>query len=70
MLQTDSGEGPCLDVIIKHQVLITGRLPEELRCPHCPHRANAETGIEGILMVLATHGPGYISRGAEREESA
>ncbi len=48
-IQSETGEGPCVDAIKEHEVFHTGRLSEEDRWPDFARRANAESGIESIL---------------------
>jgi GAF domain-containing protein len=48
-LQSETGEGPCLDAIREHEVFQTGCLSQETRWPDFARRANAESGIESIL---------------------
>jgi len=48
-IQSETGEGPCLDAIKDHEVFHTGRLSREKRWPKFAQRANAESGIESIL---------------------
>lgn len=48
-LQSETGEGPCVDAILEHEVFQTGRLSEEERWPDFAHRASQESGIESIL---------------------
>lgn len=48
-IQSETGEGPCVDAIIQHAVFKTGRLSEEDRWPRFARRAFAETAIESIL---------------------
>ncbi|MGA8370547.1 MAG: GAF and ANTAR domain-containing protein [Acidimicrobiales bacterium] len=50
-LQSESGEGPCIDAIKDHEVFQTGRLSEEGRWPNFAHRASTESGIESILSI-------------------
>ncbi|HXA32370.1 MAG TPA: GAF and ANTAR domain-containing protein, partial [Acidimicrobiales bacterium] len=48
-LQSETGEGPCVDAIQDHEVFQTGRLSEEARWPNFSHRASRESGVESIL---------------------
>jgi GAF domain-containing protein len=48
-LQSETGEGPCVDAIQDHEVFQTGRLSEEARWPNFAHRASQESGVESIL---------------------
>lgn len=50
-IQTEVGEGPCLDAIREHEVFQTGDLAAEDRWPRFSRRAHAETGISSILGV-------------------
>jgi GAF domain-containing protein len=51
LIQTEVGEGPCLDAIREHAVFETGDLAAERRWPAFSHRAFEETGIQSILAV-------------------
>ncbi len=51
MIQSQTGEGPCVDAIKEHQVFQTGRLSQEKRWPSFTPRAVAESGIESILSL-------------------
>jgi len=56
-LQSETGEGPCVDAIRDHAVFYTGHLSSERRWPHFAERAKAESGIESILSFrLFTEG--------------
>jgi GAF domain-containing protein len=48
-LQSETGEGPCVDAIRDHAVFYTGHLSSEERWPHFAPRARAESGVESIL---------------------
>jgi transcriptional regulator with GAF, ATPase, and Fis domain len=48
-LQSETGEGPCVDAIKDHEVFQTGRLSQEARWPNFAHRASQESGVESIL---------------------
>jgi transcriptional regulator with GAF, ATPase, and Fis domain len=48
-IQSETGEGPCVDAIKEHEVFQTGRLSQETRWPAFTRRAKAESGIESIL---------------------
>jgi GAF domain-containing protein len=48
-LQSETGEGPCIDAIKDHEVFQTGRLSHEARWPKFAHRASQESGVESIL---------------------
>jgi transcriptional regulator with GAF, ATPase, and Fis domain len=50
-IQSETGQGPCLDAIREHQVFQTGKLSEERRWPVFTRRAIAESGIESILSL-------------------
>ena len=50
-LQSETGEGPCIDAIRDHGVFQTGRLSHEVRWPNFARRANAASGIESILSI-------------------
>jgi GAF domain-containing protein len=56
-IQSETGEGPCVDAIKQHEVFQTGRLSEEQRWPAFTPRAVAESKIESILSLrLFDHG--------------
>jgi GAF domain-containing protein len=48
-IQSETGEGPCVDAIREHEVFQTGHLSQEDRWPDFARRASAESGIESIL---------------------
>jgi GAF domain-containing protein len=50
-IQSETGEGPCVDAIREHQVFQTGRLSDEERWPAFTARAVAESGIESVLSL-------------------
>jgi transcriptional regulator with GAF, ATPase, and Fis domain len=50
-IQSETGEGPCVDAIREHRVFQTGRLSQELRWPEFAPRAVAASGIESILSL-------------------
>jgi GAF domain-containing protein len=50
-IQSDTGEGPCVDAIKEHEVFQTGRLSEEARWPNFTPRAIAESRVESILSL-------------------
>jgi GAF domain-containing protein len=50
-IQSETGEGPCVDAIREHQVFQTGKLSEERRWPIFSPRAVAESGIESVLSL-------------------
>jgi GAF domain-containing protein len=56
-LQSETGEGPCVDAIRDHAVFYTGHLSSEERWPHFAPRAREESGVESILSFrLFTEG--------------
>jgi GAF domain-containing protein len=50
-IQTEVGEGPCLDAITHHEVFRTGDLSGEGRWPNFSKQAHDETGVCSILSV-------------------
>lgn len=50
-IQSETGEGPCIDAIVDHEVFRTGDLTRETRWPLFSSRAHQETGIASILAV-------------------
>jgi GAF domain-containing protein len=50
-IQSETGEGPCVDAIREHEVFQTGRLSGERRWPAFTARAIAESGIESVLSL-------------------
>lgn len=50
-IQSESGEGPCIDAIKEHEVFKTGDLTAEARWPQFSKRANEETGVCSILAI-------------------
>jgi len=50
-IQSDVGEGPCIDAIRNHEVFRTGNLTAEVRWPQFSRRAHDETGVTSILAV-------------------
>jgi transcriptional regulator with GAF, ATPase, and Fis domain len=48
-IQSETGEGPCVDAIRRHSVFQTGQLSQEERWPEFSHRAHLESGIQSIL---------------------
>lgn len=50
-IQSETGEGPCVDAIKERQVFQTGKLSQEKRWPNFTPRAVAESGIESILSL-------------------
>ena len=50
-IQSETGEGPCIDAIKEHEVFQTGDLRNEKRWPQFSTRAHDETGICSILSI-------------------
>ena len=50
-IQSEVGEGPCIDAIKEHEVFKTGQLKEEGRWLNFSVRAHQETGISSILAI-------------------
>jgi len=50
-IQSEVGQGPCLDAIREHEVFWTGDLRQEERWPDFAARAHAETGVCSILSI-------------------
>jgi len=50
-IQSEVGEGPCLDAIAHHDVFQTGDLAGEGRWPRFAHRAHEETGVSSVLSI-------------------
>jgi len=50
-IQSEVGEGPCMDAIEEHEVFQTGDLGAECRWPQFSKRAYEETGIRSILAI-------------------
>jgi transcriptional regulator with GAF, ATPase, and Fis domain len=50
-IQSETGEGPCVDAIKEHAVFQTGKLSEERRWPTFTPRTIAVSGIESILSL-------------------
>ncbi len=50
-IQSEVGEGPCLDAIKEHEVFQTGDLAAEERWPRFATRAYEETGVRSILSL-------------------
>lgn len=50
-LQSEIGEGPCLDAITQRKVVTSGCLSEEDRWPAFANRAHAESGMQSVLAV-------------------
>ena len=50
-IQSETGEGPCVDAIREHEVFKTGDLAAEDRWPKFSRRANEATGVVSILSL-------------------
>lgn len=50
-IQSETGEGPCVDAIREHEVFRTGDLPNEKRWPEFSPRAYDETRVCSILSL-------------------
>ncbi|HWI02513.1 MAG TPA: GAF and ANTAR domain-containing protein [Acidimicrobiales bacterium] len=50
-IQSDTGEGPCIDAIKEHEVFQTGDLSKEDRWPNFSTRGHEETGVTSILSI-------------------
>jgi GAF domain-containing protein len=50
-IQSETGEGPCVDAISDHEVFQTGSLSTEGRWPDFTSRTIAQSGIESILSL-------------------
>jgi GAF domain-containing protein len=50
-IQSETGEGPCIDAIREHEVFQTGDLKNESRWPKFSERAHQETGVCSILSL-------------------
>lgn len=50
-IQSETGEGPCIDAIEEHEVFETGDLAGEARWPRFSVRAHEETGVTSVLAV-------------------
>ena len=50
-IQSETGEGPCIDAIKEHEVFQTGDLASEERWPQFSRRAFDETGVQSILSL-------------------
>jgi transcriptional regulator with GAF, ATPase, and Fis domain len=50
-IQSETGEGPCIDAIKEHGVFQTGDLRREDRWPQFSRRAHGETGVLSILSI-------------------
>lgn len=51
MIQSETGEGPCIDAIKEREVFQTGDVPGEERWPRFAARAHEETGVRSILSL-------------------
>lgn len=50
-IQSETGEGPCVDAIKEHEMFQTGRLSDEHRWPAFTPRAIDESRVESILSL-------------------
>ena len=50
-IQSETGEGPCIEAIREHEVFQTGDLRNESRWPKFSERAHRETGVRSILSL-------------------
>jgi transcriptional regulator with GAF, ATPase, and Fis domain len=50
-IQSETGEGPCIDAIKEHEVFRTGDLAAEGRWPQFSRRAFDETGVQSVLSL-------------------
>lgn len=50
-IQSETGEGPCVDAIKEHEVFQTGDLATERRWPRFSQRAFDETGVRSVLSL-------------------
>ena len=50
-IQSETGEGPCIDSIREHEVFMTGHLEREVRWPRFSSRAHRETGVCSVLSL-------------------
>jgi GAF domain-containing protein len=50
-IQSEVGEGPCLDAIKEHEVFQTGDLAAEVRWPQFAKRAHEATGVRSVLVL-------------------
>ena len=48
-LQSETGEGPCIDAIREREIFTTGRLDLESRWPEFASRGHAATGVTSIM---------------------
>ncbi|HVL07370.1 MAG TPA: GAF and ANTAR domain-containing protein [Acidimicrobiales bacterium] len=50
-IQSETGEGPCIDAIKEHEVFQTGDLSREERWPNFSSRGHQETGVTTVLSI-------------------
>ena len=50
-IQSELGEGPCIDSIREHKVVQTGDLATEVRWPRFSRRAKEQTGVRSVLSI-------------------
>jgi transcriptional regulator with GAF, ATPase, and Fis domain len=50
-IQSETGEGPCIEAITDHEVFQTGDLRNERRWPQFSSRGHEETGVASILSI-------------------
>lgn len=50
-IQSEVGEGPCIDAIKEHEIFQTGELKLENRWPNFSERAHQDTGVTSILSL-------------------
>ena len=50
-IQSETGEGPCIDAIKDHEVFQTGDLRNEKRWPNFSAKGHGETGVASILSI-------------------
>jgi len=48
-IQYQTGEGPCIDAIVEHEVFRSGDLGQEKRWPNFAGRAQRETGVTSMM---------------------
>lgn len=51
LIQTELGEGPCLDAIREQEIFQTGDVAAEQRWPRFSQRAHDDTGVRSILAL-------------------
>lgn len=71
-IQTEVGQGPCLDAIKQHELFQTGDLSSEERWPLFAARANEETGVTSILalrLFVEEHTMGALNLYATRPDA-